>query len=124
MKSKTTAYLLWFFLGFLGGHKFYLDKTGTGILYMLTGALMGIGWIIDLFTLGNQVDAYNNALMGRNNSNVNNNTNMNNIVINVPGSAASAAPDISQQLQKLSELRDNGILTEEEFNAQKKKLLE
>jgi TM2 domain-containing membrane protein YozV len=124
MKSKTTAYLLLFTLGIFGGHKFYLEKIGTGILYFFTLGFFFIGCIIDFFTLGDQVDAYNNALMGRNNSNANNNTNMNNIVINVPGSAVSAAPDISQQLQKLSELRNNGILTEEEFNAQKKKLLE
>ncbi|MEO0639466.1 MAG: TM2 domain-containing protein, partial [Bacteroidota bacterium] len=34
MKSKTTAYLLWFFLGGLGIHKFYLGKAGAGILYL------------------------------------------------------------------------------------------
>jgi TM2 domain-containing membrane protein YozV len=122
MKSKTTAYLLWLFLGFLGAHKFYLDKVGTGVLYFFTFGLFGIGWIIDFFTLGNQVDAYNNALAGRNNSNVN--TNMNNIVVNVSGTAVSSPPDVSQQLQKLLELRNSGALTEEEFNAQKKKLLE
>jgi TM2 domain-containing membrane protein YozV len=59
LKSKRTAYLLWFFLGFLGIHKFYLNKTGIGILYMFTGGLLGIGGLIDLFTLGKQVDAYN-----------------------------------------------------------------
>jgi TM2 domain-containing membrane protein YozV len=31
-KSKVTAYLLWFFLGALSAHKFYLRKTGVGIL--------------------------------------------------------------------------------------------
>jgi hypothetical protein len=59
MKSKTTAYLLWFFLGFWGAHKFYLGKTGMGILYLLTAGLFFVGWIIDLFTLGRQVDQYN-----------------------------------------------------------------
>jgi TM2 domain-containing membrane protein YozV len=59
MKSKRTAYLLWFFLGFWGVHKFYLNKTGIGVLYMFTGGLLGIGWLIDLFTLGKQVDTYN-----------------------------------------------------------------
>lgn len=61
MKSKTTAYLLWFFLGFLGIHKFYLGKTGWGILCLLTGNLFGILWIINAFTLGKQVDEYNAA---------------------------------------------------------------
>jgi TM2 domain-containing membrane protein YozV len=58
-KSKTTAYLLWFFLGLFGVHKFYLERPGMGILYLCTGGLLGIGWLIDLFTLGNQVDLYN-----------------------------------------------------------------
>jgi TM2 domain-containing membrane protein YozV len=59
MKSKGTAYLLWFFLGTFGIHKFYLEKFAIGIIYMLTGGLFLIGWIYDLFTLGNQVDVYN-----------------------------------------------------------------
>lgn len=59
MKSKGIAYLLWFFLGVFGIHKFYLDKIAIGIIYFLTGGLFLIGWIYDLFTLGNQVDIYN-----------------------------------------------------------------
>ncbi len=59
MKSTLTAYLLWFFLGFLGIHKFYVGKTGMGILYLFTGGLFGIGWFIDLFTLAGQVNKYN-----------------------------------------------------------------
>jgi TM2 domain-containing membrane protein YozV len=59
IKSKGVAYLLWFFLGILGAHKFYLEKIGIGILYFLTLGLLGVGWIIDLFTLGGQVDTYN-----------------------------------------------------------------
>ncbi|MFR9048827.1 MAG: TM2 domain-containing protein [[Clostridium] leptum] len=30
-----------------GGHKFYEGKAGTGILYLFTGGLFSIGWIID-----------------------------------------------------------------------------
>lgn len=59
MKSKGIAYLLWFLLGVFGIHKFYLDKIAIGIIYLLTGGLFLIGWIYDLFTLGNQVDIYN-----------------------------------------------------------------
>jgi TM2 domain-containing membrane protein YozV len=59
MKSKGIAYLLWFFLGVFGVHKFYLDKIAVGIIYFLTGGLFLIGWIYDLFTLGSQVDVYN-----------------------------------------------------------------
>ncbi|EDO59579.1 hypothetical protein CLOLEP_03629 [[Clostridium] leptum DSM 753] len=31
----------------MGGHKFYEGKAGTGILYLFTGVLFSIGWIID-----------------------------------------------------------------------------
>ncbi len=59
MKSKGVAYALLIFLGFFGLHKFYLDKVGMGILYLITGGFAGIGLLIDLFTLGQQVDVYN-----------------------------------------------------------------
>lgn len=61
MKSKGIAYLWWFLsiFGVLGFHRFYLRKFGTGILWLLTGGLFGIGAFIDLFTLGGKVEAYN-----------------------------------------------------------------
>jgi TM2 domain-containing membrane protein YozV len=34
MKNRSTAILLTLFLGGLGIHKFYLNKPGTGILYL------------------------------------------------------------------------------------------
>lgn len=53
-KSRIVAILLWFFLGILGIHRFYLGYFGMGILYLLTGGLCGIGWLIDgiLFLTG------------------------------------------------------------------------
>ncbi len=60
MKSKLIAYLLWFFLGWLSLHRFYLGKIGSGIIYLITGQLLGIGWIVDLFLTGSMVDTYNN----------------------------------------------------------------
>jgi TM2 domain-containing membrane protein YozV len=121
MKSKTTAYLLWLFLGWLSAHRFYLGKTGSGILYLFTGQLLGVGWIIDLFILGGMVDRYN-ALYGGG-RNVNTNTNMNNVVVNIPSQGQNNNPDVHQQLQKMAELKEKGHLTEEEYNAQKSKLL-
>lgn len=50
-KNKWVALLLCIFLGFLGMHKFYEGRIGTGILYMLTCGLFCIGWIIDIFAL-------------------------------------------------------------------------
>lgn len=53
-KSVVIAVVLWFFLGLLGIHRFYLGHIGMGILYLLTGGLCGIGWLIDgiLFLTG------------------------------------------------------------------------
>ena len=59
MKSKTIAYLLWFFLGIFSAHRFYLGKFGSGIIYLLTLQLGGIGWLVDLFLLGSMVDNSN-----------------------------------------------------------------
>lgn len=51
MKSKTTATLLAFFLGGLGAHKFYLGQTGQGVLFLLTGGLLGIGALVNFIQL-------------------------------------------------------------------------
>lgn len=74
-KSMAVAYLLWFFLGQLGIHKFYLNKTGMGIAYLLLGivgwatTVLLIGWailavlwimlVIDLFTIPGSVESAN-----------------------------------------------------------------
>ena len=50
-KKQSTAFLLAFFLGGLGGHRFYLGNIGLGILYLFTLGLLGIGALVDLFTL-------------------------------------------------------------------------
>ena len=58
-KELWIAYVLWFFCGLWGIHKFYLGKIGMGIIYFLTCGFFFIGWFIDLFTLPSQVDRYN-----------------------------------------------------------------
>jgi len=50
-KSALVTLLLLFFLGFLGIHRFYLGKTKTGILYLFTLGIFGIGVLIDLIRL-------------------------------------------------------------------------
>lgn len=59
LKSKGVAYLLWFFFGIFGGHRFYIGKIGTGFLWFFTAGLFFIGNFIDLFTLSGQVDKVN-----------------------------------------------------------------
>jgi TM2 domain-containing membrane protein YozV len=57
----TVAWLLLTFLGFFGVHRFYLGKWGTGILYLLTVGLLGIGILYDFWTLNKQVSEINSA---------------------------------------------------------------
>lgn len=50
-KSQIVALLLCIFLGLFGAHRFYVGKAGTGLLYLFTGGLLGIGWIVDIFVI-------------------------------------------------------------------------
>lgn len=50
-RNKWVAFCLCLFLGFIGAHKFYEGKAGAGILYLLTGGIFGIGWLIDCIVL-------------------------------------------------------------------------
>jgi len=52
------GYLFWI-LGFLGAHRFYFGKPLTGALWFLTGGLLLIGWIIDLFLIPGMADQAN-----------------------------------------------------------------
>lgn len=50
-KNKWLAFILCFFFGEFGVHRFYEGKIGTGILWLFTFGLFGIGWLIDLIVL-------------------------------------------------------------------------
>lgn len=78
-KSVGVAYLLLFFLGYLGAHRFYLGKTGTavaililtGLGFLLSAIFIGVFvllipaiWLlVDLFLIPGMVRQYNNNLI-------------------------------------------------------------
>ena len=73
--STGTAYLIWFFFGMHGGHRFYLGEMRAGLITLglfaasLTTMILLIGfvgffalfvwWVIDLFRINGLVDAHN-----------------------------------------------------------------
>ncbi|MFH1238199.1 MAG: TM2 domain-containing protein [archaeon] len=50
-KSRLIALLLCFFLGWLGFHRFYVGKTVTGVLYLITLGFGGLGILIDFIMI-------------------------------------------------------------------------
>jgi TM2 domain-containing membrane protein YozV len=57
----SAAWILLTLLGAFGVHRFYMGKWGTGILYLLTVGLLGIGIIYDFWTLNTQISERNQA---------------------------------------------------------------
>ena len=58
----TVAWLLLTFLGLFGAHRFYLGKWITGLIWLCTWGLLGIGYLCDLWTLNEQVSEQNALL--------------------------------------------------------------
>ena len=67
-KTAVVAYLLWFFVGLLGGHNFYLKRTGVAVTQLilsltLVGILITIVWVVvDAFLIPGWVRNQNNLL--------------------------------------------------------------
>ena len=55
----SVAWILLTFFGLLGLHRFYMGKIITGLIWLFTGGLFGIGWLYDLWTLNGQVSDVN-----------------------------------------------------------------
>ena len=59
LKRRSIAYLLWLVAGFFGGHRLYLDRTGTGLLMFFTGGGAVVWWLVDIFLIHRMVRKFN-----------------------------------------------------------------
>ena len=57
----SVAWLLLTFLGILGIHRMYMNKWFTGIIFLLTGGLLGFGYLYDFWTLNEQITIMNRS---------------------------------------------------------------
>lgn len=75
-KSPGLAYAFWFFLGALGGHRFYMGDYGIALVQVIlfligfptmgiTWVLLGVWWLFDAFLIPANVRRHNRTLMQR-----------------------------------------------------------
>ena len=69
-KNMIVAYILWYFLGVVGGHRFYMGKIGTAVTQLATPTPMwlivtGIWWIVDAFLVHTWVKQHNAEVENR-----------------------------------------------------------
>jgi len=58
----SVAWVLLTFLGIFGVHRMYMGKWFTGILYLVTGGLLGFGLLYDFWTLNDQITILNSSV--------------------------------------------------------------
>lgn len=130
MKSKTTATVLCFFLGVFGIHRFYLGQTGLGILYLIfcwtfVPALIAlidfIGFLLMSEETFNQKYNLTSIIMKTQQTPPNNNVNT--VAINMGGQNTESVKSSSDEIKRLYELKEKGIITQEEFDLKKKTIL-
>ena len=57
--NYTVAWVLLTFLGLFGVHRMYMGKWVTGIIYLCTAGLLGLGYLYDFWTLNDQITVVN-----------------------------------------------------------------
>lgn len=64
-KEKLIALILCVIFGIFGVHRFYVGKFGTGLLYLFTGGLFGIGYVVDIVLIlcNSFTDSYGRPLI-------------------------------------------------------------
>ncbi|MCL4520630.1 MAG: NINE protein [Firmicutes bacterium] len=107
MRNKLIAGLLGIFLGSFGVHKFYLGKTGIGILYVClfwTGLPGFIGFIEGIFYLAMSEEDFNRRYN--------------------PGATVGGIQSAMNDLVRLKSLMDQGIITPSEYEERRERLMQ
>ena len=108
-KEFLPTLLLCLFVGMLGIHRFYAGKIGTGILMIVTLGGLGIWVLVDfiMICIGSFRDIEGRVIKYQR------------VVI----VSSSLGMGIAEELEKFAELKDKGVISEEEFNKKKEELL-
>jgi TM2 domain-containing membrane protein YozV len=128
-KNLVVAYLLWWFLGFIGLHRIYLNKKATGITFIVLFILgfitlfiawipLGIWWLLDAYFVYKYVTQFNeltstsgllDVQVNSNQSHVSNDKLLNKNKLEI--------------LERLHSLYEKGALSKEEYESQKKEVI-
>jgi len=106
-KEFLPTILLCFFVGIIGVHRFYVGKLATGVAMILTLGGLGIWVLVDfiMICVGSFRDIEGRIIKYQRT-----------VVVNSERSVA-------QELEKFAELKEKGVISEEEFNKKKEELL-
>lgn len=113
MKNRVTAGLLAILLGGIGVHKFYLGKTGVGLIYILfcwTGIPAIIGLIEGIIYLTQSDEDFRIK------------QELDEVVSTGSGIGTNSVSK-ADELKKYKELYDSGAINQEEYEKKKKELL-
>jgi TM2 domain-containing membrane protein YozV len=116
MKNRVTAILFCFFVGALGGHKLYLGQIRTGIIFfifawtLIPAFIAFFDFIMLVLMSDKEFDRQFNSGAGQ-------------AIMSSRDSAAMTARDSAAALMDLKRLYDQGVITAEEYEEKRKKLL-